>query len=52
MEKVKAFQEKYKTKEAKEKALKAMTNEQIDELIADCPNIQAKIWYKSFKKGK
>ena len=49
-EKVKAFQEKYKTKADKENALKAMTNKQIDELIADSPNTQAKIWYKSFKK--
>lgn len=49
-EKVKAFQEKYKTKEAKEKALTAMSNKEIDELIADSPNIQAKVWYKKFKK--
>ncbi len=49
-EKVKAFQSKYPTKEEKEKALKAMSNEQIDALIKDSPNTQAKIWYKSFKK--
>lgn len=49
-EKVKAFQEKYKTREAKEQALKSMSNKEIDELIKDSPNTQAKIWYKSFKK--
>ena len=52
MEKVLAFQEKYKTKEAKEKALRAMSDTEIDALIADCPNVQGKIWYKSFKKKK
>ena len=51
-EKVKAFQEKYPSRADKEKALKAMSDKQIDELIADSPNIQAKVWYKSFKKNK
>ena len=50
MEKVLEFQKKYPTKEEKAKALKAMSNKEIDELIADCPNVQGKIWYKSFKK--
>ena len=50
MDKVKAFQQKYKTKEEKANALKVMSNQQIDELIADCPNVQGKVWYASFKK--
>lgn len=48
--KVLAFQKQYPTKKEKENALKQMSNAQIDELIADSPNTQAKIWYKSFKK--
>ena len=52
MDKVLEFQKKYPSKAAKEKALKSMTDAQIDELIADCPNVQGKIWYKSFKKNK
>ena len=44
------FQKKYPTKEAKTKALNAMSNTDIDKLIADSTNIQAKIWYKKFKK--
>ena len=50
MEKVLEFQKKYKTKEEKEKALKAMSNKEIDELIADCPNVQGKVFYSKFKK--
>ena len=50
MEKILEFQKKYPTKEEKIKALKSMSNKEIDELIADCPNVQGKIWYKSFKK--
>lgn len=49
-ERLKAFQEKYKTKADKERALKAMSNEEIDSLIKDSPNIQAKVWYSKFKK--
>ena len=52
MEKILEFQKKYKSKEAKAKALRAMSDAQIDELIADCPNVQGKIWYSSFKKNK
>lgn len=48
--KVDEFQKKYPTKADKEKALKSMTNKEIDALIADSTNIQAKIFYKSFKK--
>lgn len=52
MNKVEEFQKKYPTKEQKEKALKAMTNAEIDALIADSTNIQAKVFYKKFKKEK
>lgn len=48
--KVLKFQKDHPTKQDKINALKKMSNEQIDELIKDSPNIQAKIWYKSFKK--
>lgn len=44
------FQNKYKTREERENALKRMTNEEIDELIKVAGNPQAKIYYKSFKK--
>lgn len=44
------FQKQYPTKAEKEKALKEMTNEQIDELIDASDNIYAKIFYSSFKK--
>ncbi len=47
---VSEFQEMYPTKESKEKALRAMTNKQIDELIASSSNIYGKIYYSSFKK--
>lgn len=50
MEKVKEFQKKYPTKAEKEEALRNMTNEQIDELIEDNPNIYGKIFYSKFKK--
>lgn len=48
--KVDEFQKKYPTKESKIKALQAMTNKQIDELIADSTNVQAKVFYKKYKK--
>lgn len=44
------FQKKYPTRAEKEKALRNMTNEQIDELIKASTNVQAKIFYASFKK--
>lgn len=47
---VKDFQKAHPTKASKEKALKGMTNAQIDKLIKACPNIQAKNFYASFKK--
>ena len=48
--KVEEFQKKYPSKAEKEKALKAMSNTQIDALIKDSSNIQAKVFYASFKK--
>ena len=47
---VKEFGEKYPTREEKEIALTAMSNEEIDELIADSSNIYGKIFYSKFKK--
>ena len=44
------FQKANPTKLEKERALREMTNEQIDELIETSRNIQAKIFYSSFKK--
>ena len=46
------FQQKYPTKEAKEEALKNMTDEEIDELIKASTNIYGKVFYPSFKKEK
>lgn len=47
---IEKFQSDYPTKADKEKALKSMTNAQIDELIKASGNVQAKIFYSSFKK--
>lgn len=47
---VSRFQKAYPTKASKEKALRSMINEQIDSLIKDSSNIQAKNFYSSFKK--
>ena len=47
---IETFQKKYPTRAEKEKALNNMTNAQIDELINVSNNIQAKIFYSSFKK--
>lgn len=44
------FQEKYKTKEQKENALKKMSNEEINNLIKTSTNIYGKNFYKSFLK--
>lgn len=44
------FQKKYPTKAEKEKALKAMNNKEIDQLIKDSSNTYAKIFYSKFKK--
>ena len=47
---IEKFQDKYPTKEAKEAALRKMTNEEINELIEASSNIHGKIFYASFKK--
>lgn len=47
---IEEFQAKYPTRSEKENALRNMSNEQIDELINASGNIQAKIFYASFKK--
>lgn len=47
---VEKFQKAHPTKASKEKALKGMTNAQIDTLIKASTNIQAKNFYASFKK--
>lgn len=44
------FQKAHPTRASKEKALKSMTNAQIDSLIKASTNIQAKNFYASFKK--
>ncbi len=44
------FQKAYPTKTEREKALKSMSNEQIDKLISTCGTPQAKVYYASFKK--
>ena len=46
------FQKAHPTRTSKEKALRGMTNAQIDTLIKASSNIQAKNFYASFKKGK
>ena len=46
------FQKAHPTRASKEKALRGMTNAQIDTLIKASSNIQAKNFYASFKKGK
>ncbi len=49
---IEIFQLKCPTKEAKEEALKKMTDEEIDELIKASTNIYGKICYSSYKKNK
>lgn len=44
------FQKAHPTKASKEKALKGMSNAQIDRMIKASTNIQAKNYYASFKK--
>ena len=44
------FQEKYKTKEEKEKALTNMTNDEIYFLIECMDNIYGKMFYSKFLK--
>ena len=47
---IEEFQEKYPTKEEKEKALEKMSNEEIQKLINASTNIYGKIFYKQFLK--
>ena len=49
---IREFQEKHPTKESKERALEAMSDEEIGRLINATSNVQAKIFYSRFKKGK
>ena len=49
---VKEFQELYPTREDKEKALSAMNDNEIDELIADSNNVYGKIFYSKFKSSQ
>ena len=44
------FQKEHPTRASKEKALKSMSNAQIDQLIKASTNVQARIFYASFKK--
>ena len=46
------FQKKYSTKEEKEAALAAMSDEEIDRLIGAAGTVQAKMFYARFKKNK
>lgn len=50
MDVIEKFQKENPTKRDKENALKKMTNAQIDELISHAGTMQAKIFYKQFKK--
>ena len=43
------FQQKYPTRADKEKALRRMSDSQIDKLISANPNVQAKIFYSKFR---
>ena len=43
------FQNMYPIKPLREKALRGMTNEEIDEIIASCGTAQGKAYYASFK---
>ena len=45
-----SFRKEHPTRESKEQALRNMSNAQIDELIKASSNVQAKIFYASFKK--
>ena len=51
-EELMAFQKRYPTKTGKARALKKMTDHQIDRLIEGCGTKQGKIFYSSFKSGK
>ena len=44
------FQKMYPTRGAREKALRGMSNEEIDEIISSCGTPQGKAYYASFKR--
>ncbi len=44
------FQKDYPTKDSREKALKEMSDSQIDKLVKTCGTAQGKMYYSSFKK--
>jgi len=46
------FQKAYPSKPDREKALRNMTNEDIDKLVATCGTNQGKAYYASFKRAK
>ena len=46
------FQKKYPTRADKEKALRGMSNAQIDKLINASSSIQGKNFYSQFKTGQ
>ena len=46
------FQKKYPTKDAKENALKNMSDTEINKLINESTNIYGKIFYSKFLKKK
>ena len=46
------FQKAYPSKPDREKALRNMTNEDIDKLVATCGTNQGKAYYASFKRTK
>lgn len=45
------FQKQYPEKKEKIRALKKMSDSEIDELINDCNNIYGKIFYSGFKSN-
>ena len=51
-ENTKKFYEDYPTKEEREKMLMEMTDEEIDTLVDNMPNLYGKIYLSSFKKNK
>lgn len=44
------FQKAHPTKAGRERALKSMSNSQIDKLVKTCGTAQGKSYYSSFKK--
>jgi len=44
------FQQMYPNKMARERALREMSNKEIDDIIVSCGTAQGKAYYASFKK--